>query len=97
MPYTQTILKNIFKDTVKKKKKENKTTTKFDKIYCNFSKDIQLSRLSPSWRQVNLLFESSKEYVGEVLFQQTVKWTNGQFADINVKFMYLDILKSCMN
>lgn len=48
MPYTQTILKNIFKDTVKKKKKENKTTTKFDKIYCNFSKDIQLSRLSPS-------------------------------------------------
>jgi hypothetical protein len=32
-----------------------------------------------------------------VLFQQTVKWTNGQFADINVKFMYLDILKSCMN
>lgn len=42
-------------------------------------------------------FESSKEYVGEMLFQQTVKWTNEQFAYIKVKFMYLDILKSCKN
>lgn len=42
------LLKNVFQGRSKKllNKKENKTTTKFDKIYCNFSKDIQLSRLS---------------------------------------------------
>lgn len=42
-------------------------------------------------------FASSKEYVGEMLFQQTGKWTNGQVANTKVKFMYLDILKSCKN
>lgn len=52
--------------------------------------------LSPHLDLRLMSFESSK-YVGEMLFQQTVKWTNEQFAYIKVKFMDLDILKPCKN